>query len=330
MGEKDLYQSDFYEDSRRFADAFNGSLFQGKQVVRAEELEEADGELIGFIEAGEEEGRAHKVIRDKVKKWRGTHFAILVMENQSQVDYGMVLRVMKAEALGYEKQKKAAYRKAKEKGVSFTSAEYISRMKREEKFIPIITLVVYLGVGEAWDGARSLYELLKLDERLKPYVNNHRLNLYDYHEKKDYSLFQTENRVLFEFLSHAGDKEGMKESMREHPDWYSQLDLESVKAIEGIAGISMDPALMKEMKEDGEEVYNMCKAFEDYKEEGREEGLKAGREEGREEGLKAGREENQLRAIKVIMKNLRLNAEEAMKLLEIEAEDREKYRSAIR
>ena len=179
MGEKDLYQSDFYEDSRRFADAFNGSLFQGKQVVRAEELEEADGELIGFMEAGEEEGKAHKVIRDKVKKWRGTHFAILVIENQSQVDYGMVLRVMKAEALGYEKQKKAAYRKAKEKGVSFTSAEYISRMKREEKFIPIITLVVYLGVGEAWDGARSLYELLKLDERLKPYVNNHRLNLYD-------------------------------------------------------------------------------------------------------------------------------------------------------
>ena len=88
MGHKDLYQSDFYEDSRRFADAFNGSLFQGKQVVRAEELEEADGELISFIEAGEE-GQAHKVIRDKVKKWRGTHFAILVMENQSQVDYGM-------------------------------------------------------------------------------------------------------------------------------------------------------------------------------------------------------------------------------------------------
>ena len=172
----------------------------------------------------------------------------------------------------------------------------------------------YSGDGESvsgglWDGARSLYELLELDERLKPYVNNHRLNLYDYHEKKDYSLFQTENRVLFEFLSHAGDKEGMKESMRRHPDWYSQLDLESVKAIEGIAGISMDPALMKEMKEDGEEVYNMCKAFEDYKEE--------------------GREENQLRDIKVIMKNLKLKVEEAMKLLEIEAEDREKYRSAI-
>ena len=195
----------------------------------------------------------------------------------------------------------------------FTSVEYISRMKREEKFIPIITPVVYLGVAEAWDGARSLHELLELDEILKPYVNNYRLNLYDYHEKKDYSQFQTENRVLFEFLSHAGDKEGMKESMRRHPDWYRELDLESVKAMEGIAGISMDPALMKEMREEGEEVYNMCKAFEDYKEEGREE----------------GREEGQLRAIRVIMKNLKLNVEEAMKLLEIEEEDREKYRSVI-
>ena len=177
----------------------------------------------------------------------------------------------------------------------------------------------YSGDGESvsgglWDGARSLYELLELDERLKPYVNNHRLNLYDYHEKKDYSLFQTENRVLFEFLSHAGDKEGMKESMREHPDWYSQLDLESVKAIEGIAGISMDPALMKEMREDGEEVYNMCKAFEDYKEEGREEGLKAGR----------------LESIRLFMKNMNLSVEQVLDILEISGEDREKYRSAIK
>ncbi len=313
MGKKDLYQSDFYDSNYRFADAFNGSLFQGKQIVKPEELEEADGELIACEETGENETKLHKVIRDKVKKWRGMHFAILVMENQSQVDYGMVFRVMKSEAMGYEKQKKEAYRRAKELGVNFDGAEFLSGMKREQKFIPIITLVLFLGLGKPWDGAESLYELLEMDERLKPYVTNHRLNLYDYHKEKDYSLFQTENRVLFEFLSHAGDKEGMKESIRKHPDWYSGLDLESVKAIEGITGISMDPTLMKELREDGEEVYNMCKAFEDYKEEGREE----------------GREEGQLRDIKVIMKNLKLTIEEAMKLLEIPVEDREKYRSAI-
>ena len=33
MGQKDLYQSDFYEDNRRFADVFNGVLFEGKEIV---------------------------------------------------------------------------------------------------------------------------------------------------------------------------------------------------------------------------------------------------------------------------------------------------------
>ena len=101
----------------------------------------------------------------------------------------------------------------------------------------------------------------------------------------------------------------MKESMRKHPDWYRELDLESVKAMKGIAGISMDPALMKEMREDGEEVYNMCKAFEDYKEEGREEG--------------------RLEIIRRLMMNLNLSLEQVLKLLDIPVSDSDKYRSAI-
>ncbi len=46
MGQKDLYQSDFYEDNRRFADVFNGVLFEGKEIVKPEELEEA----VAFLE----------------------------------------------------------------------------------------------------------------------------------------------------------------------------------------------------------------------------------------------------------------------------------------
>jgi len=38
MGQKDLYQSDFYEDKRRFADVFNGCLFEGREVMKPEEL----------------------------------------------------------------------------------------------------------------------------------------------------------------------------------------------------------------------------------------------------------------------------------------------------
>lgn len=42
MGQRDLYQSDFYEDKNRFADIFNGALFKGKEVMKPEDLETAD------------------------------------------------------------------------------------------------------------------------------------------------------------------------------------------------------------------------------------------------------------------------------------------------
>ena len=34
MGQQDLYQSDFYEDKERFADVFNGVLFDGREVMK--------------------------------------------------------------------------------------------------------------------------------------------------------------------------------------------------------------------------------------------------------------------------------------------------------
>ncbi|MDE7284961.1 MAG: hypothetical protein K2N85_15470 [Lachnospiraceae bacterium] len=39
MGRKDDYQFDYLDDNARFADQINGALFNGKQVIRPEELE---------------------------------------------------------------------------------------------------------------------------------------------------------------------------------------------------------------------------------------------------------------------------------------------------
>ena len=34
MGKKDLYQSDFYENHKRFSGVFNGVLFGGQEVMK--------------------------------------------------------------------------------------------------------------------------------------------------------------------------------------------------------------------------------------------------------------------------------------------------------
>ena len=61
------------------------------------------------------------------------------------------------------------------------------------------------------------------------------------------------------------------------------------------------------------------------KSEGREEGRAEGREEGRAEGREEGREETLASSIKMLMKNMKLTAEQAMDSLEIPQSDRKKY-----
>ena len=147
-------------------------------------------------------------------------------------------------------------------------------------------------------------------------MNDYKLNLYDYHEHQDFSVFKTENRILFEALSCAGDEERMEEMLRSHSEWYERLDRESAKAILGIMGVRIDIDKIREIKEK-EEVYNVCKAFDDHLERGRREGRREGRQEGKREGMQE--------ALKNLMENLQVSLEQAMELLGIPAEDKEKY-----
>ena len=114
MGQKDLYESDFYEDKVCFADVFNGVLFEGNEVVKPEELEEIDSVQVSL----QNRKTGKKVICDKIRKWKGKYVSIMVLENQSYIDYGMVFRVMESEAIGYGKQRKERFlakRRVKEK-----------------------------------------------------------------------------------------------------------------------------------------------------------------------------------------------------------------------
>ena len=107
----------------------------------------------------------------------------------------------------------------------------------------------------------------------------------------------------------------MEEALKRHPDWYSALDEESAKAIFGITGIRINLETIREVTEKGKEVFNVCKAFDDHMERGRTEGRKEGRIEGKKE------------AVKSLMRNLSVSLEQAMELLGISPEEREKYLS---
>ena len=308
MGQMDLYQSDFYEDKCRFADVFNGVLFGGREIMKPEELENEDSVMVGM----KRKRNLKKVICDKIRKWKGRYVSILVLENQSYVDYRMVFRVMESEVIGYEKQRKKIYLEQQRRNVKFNSHEYLSGMKKGQKYIPIITLVLYVGKNKLWDGAKSLYEMLELDAEIKPFVNDFKINLFDYHDYKDFSMFKTENRLLFEMLANARNKKKMLRVLKQQTH-LGEVDEVSAKAILGILNLKIDLAKILKIDETGREVYDMCKAFEDYKEDGRQLGLKQGRREGKKEGelMMA------LKLVKNLMRKKKLSFDEATKYLAI-------------
>ncbi|MDE6750103.1 MAG: Rpn family recombination-promoting nuclease/putative transposase [Lachnospiraceae bacterium] len=219
-----------------------------------------------------------KTIVDKVRFWKGKKIHILAVENQNYVDYQMVLRNMLSESNGYHKQWRQKRYTHEEACDLKDGDEYLSGMKKEEKFEPIITLVVYFGGEHPWDGARCLHDLLDIDEEFKKYVTNYRLNLYDCQEHDTFEEYRTGLRQVFESLRYSKDNEKLKEIMEENKEVYSSIDRETRDILEVVANIKI-PEKFKTVEE-GRERYDMCKAFEDMRQEGYEDGISKGIEQG--------------------------------------------------
>lgn len=294
MGKSDDYQFDYLDDNERFADQVNGALFQGRQVVKPVELEPADAQSVYL---GKEAGvrKSFKAVVDKIRMWRGKLIHILAIENQLYVDYHMILRNMLSESLSYQcqwKNKKRTHEK--EKDLRAGTDEFLSGMTKDEKFIPIITLVVYCGTEHAWDGARCLYDLLEVDEELKAFISNYRLNLYDCQEHDTFDEYRTGLRQLFEVMRYGREKEKLKKLLEENREIYSRLDGDTRELLEVVGKIRIGEEYGA--VENRERKYDMCKAFMDMKLEGIEEGMEKGMEKGKV-----------LHLVEVICKKLRKN-----------------------
>ena len=186
-----------------------------------------------------------------------------------------------------------------------------------------------MGTDSKWDGTKTLYHLPEIDEELKPFVNDYKLNFYDYHNQTDFSNFKTENKLLFEVLANAANKGKVQQLFLEEAEKYS-LDREAASALIGMAGIKMDLDKLKEEK-DGKVEYKMCKAFQEITQEARDEGFKLGIEsgykDGRESGYKDGIDATTTANITTLMETMHLTLDQALDALKITGEQRIKFYS---
>ncbi|MBO5352075.1 MAG: transposase [Lachnospiraceae bacterium] len=306
----------YWSDNAQFADLFNAVLFDGEQVILPEELEDVDTEESTVMEHKE---YAESIIasRDNIKIQKkstvhGVQFVLLGLESQEHIHYAMPMRVMGYDYGSYKKQYDSNAKKYRN-AEGLEEDEFLSRMKKTDKFVPVITVVVYYG-EKPWDGAESLHEMLNIAEKMKPFVNNYKMLLVEAREN-DLKLHNINNQDFFNLMEILLDRNRpMNETKNRAIDYAREHEVTKsvVMTVAGAANCKMDYNAFE--KGDG----GMCTVFETIAKEGELKGRLEGKLEGRaveivETGYEFGLSEPDI--LKRLQQKLEISLQKAQEFL---------------
>lgn len=263
----DLILKNFWRDNDRFADLFNACVFNGKQILKPEDLTEVDTDISSLIKFNGHAETIQKVL-DVVKKTAyGVDFVILGIENQQRIHYAMPLRHMIGDAFSYLKEyNELAAGNKKEKNLE-NSDEFLSKLRKTDRLHAVMTICVYYGEKE-WDGPRSLLDMLTIPEEWKSLVSDYKFNLIEVRESEHLKFHNQDVKTIFNISRFIYDKEYDKLN-----NIYKEqtISTELAMVIGAITETQklIDDALKSKKK--GEQL-NMCKALEELEERGRQRG----------------------------------------------------------
>ena len=280
----DTVLKNYWSNNDQFADLFNAVLFEGKPVIKPEDLEDSDTEESSVLEH-REYAESIQASRDNIKirkksQTHGAEFSLLGIEGQEHTHYAMPMRVMGYDYGTYKKQYDSNAKKHRE-AKDLQGDEYLSGMKRTDKFIPVITVVIYYG-EKPWDGATTLHGMLDIGEDIAPYVNDYKMLLVEARQN-NLSLHDVNNIDLFNLLEILLNRDVPLKETRDKAIAYTKerhVDKSVVMTVAGAANCRLD---YNELTRKGDA--DMCTVFEETWAEGRAEGKAEGRVEGRAEEI---------------------------------------------
>ncbi len=236
-------------------------------------------------------------------------FVMLGLEGQERIHYAMPMRVMGYDYGTYKKQYEdnaVKYKNAK----GMTEDEFLSKMKKTDKLIPVITIVVYYG-EKTWDGAISLHGMLNIPKEMLPFVNDYKMHLVEA-RKNDLKLHNVNNKDLFNLLEILLDKNNKLSVTREKAINYARehkVEKSVIMTVAGAANCKMD---YNRMLKKGDA--DMCTVFEETRKEGVAQGVTQGRaEEIIETGYEFGLSEDDILAR--LQKKLNVSLQKAQEYL---------------
>ena len=266
LGEKDILEKKLLMFNDVFADFVNGIMFDGKDVVKEDELVD----LSGWSHYKGDDSKHRFQDRDVVKLWKKENVVISLIgiENQDVPDEDMVFRVISYDGASYRTQLVEKERRKRKKNAGIDG--------ELQDIFPVITFVIYYG-EEEWRHETTLHKRLNLDSELKHYVSDYSINLIDLKKlsEDDINKFKKDFKLIADYMV-KGSKHKADRIDLNHPEEVSELILR-------LTGEELPFEV--ECEEGGK---NMEKFFEPMFERAEARGEARGRAEGRAEGKTEG------------------------------------------
>ena len=290
MGKIDTITKDYMKKNAVFADAFNYLIYDGRQVIMPENLQELDTAEIA-VPFGNGDEVAVQKYRDLLKTAAfmaddKAAYLILGIENESEVKFAEPVKNGLYDFLQYSKQVQqtaARHREAKDwKG--HEDGEFLSGFYREDRLTPVIILIILFG-AKKWDGPRTLHEMMSTqDSGILKCVADYKLNLIEpaAMEPEDLDKFHSSLRSVLGFIKYSNDGDEL-DAFLSKESGLKALDVEAARVIKAYANTEIEI-------DEKARVIDVCKAEREMREKARREGIQEGRREALHEVCKAERE----------------------------------------
>jgi len=225
VGALDTEAKKFLGKKEAFADAFNFLLYDGEPILNPTNLHEMDTSQI-TVPYGNNAHLPVQKYRDLLRIWEAMTdgkaiYVILGAEIQGNVHYAMPVKNGLYDWIGYSNQVEEARKSFKKKKglhkndaelyaedgilkIKLTSDEFLSGFRKNDRLIPIITAVIYVG-ADPWDGPRSLFDMIDIsDKRILPFLNDYKLNIISAVDmaEEDFEKFQTDLGLAMQIIKH--------------------------------------------------------------------------------------------------------------------------------
>ena len=196
-------------------------------------------------------------------------------------------------------------------------------MKSEKDRYPVVTLVLYFG-DRPWGRNRTLYDVVHIPEKLRPFVNDYKINLFEIVNLPETAVdhFHSDFRAVIDYFISSRSEHVYE--LKNSADFTHVDELLTLMSV-----LTQDNRFAESLEGEGGKPQNMSSLLDRVEERGRQKGLdeghREGRQEGRREGFREGADQNRLENIRSIMETMRLTAKQAMDALKIPEAEQLKY-----